>query len=516
MPNESNNSGHSLGSSLGAGIKSIFGAGGRRYYILEHKTATAGHRAGDVRRIIVDYIEIGRDTRCQIRYGEDCPTVSRRHAAISKAEDGETWRLTPLSHTNDTLVNGKRVTAPVQLHNGDEIQLSTDGPRMGFIIPEGDKGLVRSIGLSARLGLFRRQALRPYRRAMVAIGVLVALLAAAGVYFIVRQQGLIREQQQALEQARAAYTREKAVQDSLIAALTADNAALRGTLDERMSNLDAMGQAIDGTTETPVTIVPRGGMPRVASRRYDNGALDRASAYVYYISAVAIDVTDEDGAVRRVPLDGSDSLSGWSGTGFMLRDGRFVTARHVIESWLFWNDQEGQDFTLNLLANNGGAVVAHFVATSPTGRTMRFNSTMFHTNGTHDRRMTTEDGVVVSRANTDETDYAWFNAGGAGLDFDAAASKDLGRGTRLTILGYPLGFGSAGDGAIQPLLGTATVSVPGLRDGVIYTTETSLEHGNSGGPVFYTDADGNLRVVGIVSAIAGSSLGFIVPLSAVR
>ena len=137
MPNESNNSGHSLGSSLGAGIKSIFGAGGRRYYILEHKTATAGHRAGDVRRIIVDYIEIGRDTRCQIRYGEDCPTVSRRHAAISKAEDGETWRLTPLSHTNDTLVNGKRVTAPVQLHNGDEIQLSTDGPRLGFIMPEG-------------------------------------------------------------------------------------------------------------------------------------------------------------------------------------------------------------------------------------------------------------------------------------------------------------------------------------------------------------------------------------------
>ena len=231
MPNESNNSGHSLGSSLGAGIKSIFGAGGRRYYILEHKTATAGHRAGDVRRIIVDYIEIGRDTRCQIRYGEDCPTVSRRHAAISKAEDGETWRLTPLSHTNDTLVNGKRVTAPVQLHNGDEIQLSTDGPRLGFIMPEGDQGLVRSIGLSARLGLFRRQALRPYRRAMVAIGVLVALLAAAGVYFIVRQQGLIREQQQALEQARAAYTREKAVQASLIAALTADNAALRGTLD---------------------------------------------------------------------------------------------------------------------------------------------------------------------------------------------------------------------------------------------------------------------------------------------
>ena len=516
MPNESNNNGHSLGGSLGAGMKSVLGAGGRRYYILEHKTSTAGHHVGEAQRIIVDYIEMGRDAKCQVRYGEDCPTVSRRHAAISKSEDGLIWRLTPLSHTNDTILNGKSITAPVQLHNGDEIQLSTDGPRLGFITPEGNRGLVRSIGLSARLGLFRQQALRPYRRAMIVIGVLIALLAAAGVYFIVRQQGLIHEQQQALEQARASYTREKAVQDSLIAALTADNAALRGTLDQRMSDLDAMGQTIDGTSVEPVTMVPRGGMPRIATRRYDNSDLDRASAYVYYISAVAIDVTDSEGNVRRVPLDGSESLSGWSGTGFMLRDGRFVTARHVIESWLFWNDQEGQDFTLNLLANNGGAVVAHFVATSPTGRTMRFNSTMFHTNGSHDRRMTTEDGVVVSRANTDETDYAWFNAGGTGLDFDTAASSSLGRGTRLTILGYPLGFGSNSDGAIQPLLGTATVSVPGLRDGVIYTTETSLEHGNSGGPVFYTDGDGNLRVVGIVSAIAGSSLGFIVPLSAVR
>lgn len=516
MPNESNNSGHNLGGSLGAGMKSIFGARGRRYYILEHKTATAAHRAGEAQRIIIDYIEMGRDAGCQVRYGEDSPTVSRRHAAISKSEDGTTWCLTPLSHTNDTLVNGKRITEPVQLHSGDEIQLSNDGPRLGFIMPEGDSGLVRSIGLSARLGLFRQQALRPYRRAMIVIGVLVALLAAAGVYFIVRQQGLIHDQQQALEQARAAYTRENAVQDSLIAALTADNAALRGTLDERLSDLDAMGVTIDGTTITPVTDVPRGGMPRVASRRYDNNALDRASAHVYYISAVAIDLTETDGTVRRVALDGSESLSGWSGTGFMLRDGRFVTARHVIESWLFWNDQESQDFTLNLVANNGGAVVAHFVATSPTGRTMRFNSTMFHTNGAHDRRMTTEDGVVVSRANTDETDYAWFNAGGSGLDFDVAASSNLGRGTRLTILGYPLGFGSNSDGVIQPLLGTATVSVPGLRDGVIYTTETSLEHGNSGGPVFYTDADGNLRVVGIVSAIAGSSLGFIVPLSAVK
>ena len=68
MPNQPNNNGHSFGGSLGAGMKSIFDAGGRRYYILEHKTATVGHRAGEAQRIIVDYIEMGRDARCQVPY----------------------------------------------------------------------------------------------------------------------------------------------------------------------------------------------------------------------------------------------------------------------------------------------------------------------------------------------------------------------------------------------------------------------------------------------------------------
>lgn len=515
MSQQTNNSGHSLSRSLGAGMKSIIGSGGRRYYILEHKDATERHRAGDAQRIIVDYIEMGRDARCQVRYGEDCPTVSRRHAAIAKQDNGE-WRLMPLSHTNATLLNGKAISEPTALHNGDQIQLSSDGPRLGFIMPEGDKGLVRSIGLSARLGLFRQQAMRPYRRALALLGILVLLLAGVGVYFIIKQQGLIHEQEVALAAARDAYTHEKNVQDSLIAALTTDNAALRGTLDERLSHIGEMGQTIVGTESVEANIVPRGGMPRVSPRKYDDNAIDRASSYVYYIRAVAIDITEADGSVRRVSLDGSDELSGWSGTGFMLSDGKFVTARHVIEPWLFWNDQESQDFALNLMANNGGALIAHFVATSPTGRTMRFRSTMFRTNGSHDRRMTTDDGVTVSRATTDETDFAWFNAGGTGLSYSREDSQNLGRGTRLTVLGYPLGFGSNSDGAIQPLLGSATVSVPGLRDGVIYTTESSIEHGNSGGPVFYTDSEGKLQVIGIVSAIAGTSLGFIVPISVIR
>ena len=48
---------------------------------------------------------------------------------------------------------------------------------------------------------------------------------------------------------------------------------------------------------------------------------------------------------------------------------------------------------------------------------------------------------------------------------------------------------------------------------MILTTDTNYEQGNSGGPVFYTDASGNLVVVGIVSAGAGRATGFVVPIS---
>jgi S1-C subfamily serine protease len=55
----------------------------------------------------------------------------------------------------------------------------------------------------------------------------------------------------------------------------------------------------------------------------------------------------------------------------------------------------------------------------------------------------------------------------------------------------------------------------GLTKGVILTTDTNFEEGNSGGPALYINSNGNLVVVGIVSASAGRSTGFIVPISSI-
>ena len=143
-------------------MAAVFNASGRQYYILEHKTESLYHHVGESQKIIVDQVELGRDSACQVRFDESFETVSRRHAAIVK--DGENWKIIPISQTNSTLVNGQPIVAEQLLNSGDEIRLSSKGPLMGFIIPQGKQSLVSSIGMTERLSLFRQQALRPYKR----------------------------------------------------------------------------------------------------------------------------------------------------------------------------------------------------------------------------------------------------------------------------------------------------------------------------------------------------------------
>ena len=162
---------------LGAGMSSLFG-GTSNYYILEHKVTSKYHKTGEAQEIIVDYAEIGRDWDCAIRFDESFNTVSRKHAAILKKDDN--WKLVQLSETNSTFLNGHKVENEWYLQNGDEIQLSINGPKLGFIIPDANakKG---TMNLTHRMSLFGKQALRPYRNAVIIIGVILLLVIGGGV-----------------------------------------------------------------------------------------------------------------------------------------------------------------------------------------------------------------------------------------------------------------------------------------------------------------------------------------------
>lgn len=83
-----------LKGSIGAGVQSVLGSD-RRFYILEHKISSKYHKVGENQQIIVDQIELGRASTCQVRFDESFATVSRRHAAIVR--DGDNWKLVQLS-----------------------------------------------------------------------------------------------------------------------------------------------------------------------------------------------------------------------------------------------------------------------------------------------------------------------------------------------------------------------------------------------------------------------------------
>lgn len=497
---------NTLSGSVGAGMGSLFSPGGRKYYILEHKVSSKYHRAGEAQEIIVDNIELGRDARCQVRFDESFKTVSRHHAGIVR--DGDIWKLVQISSTNSTLLNGRHVTTEWYLQNGDEIQLSVNGPKLGFIIPTGKKATVGSIALTRRLSLFRQQALRPYKTAIAVMGCLIVLLSCAGGYKMYD----LHERNSHLEAAAASQQKE-------LEAVNERNEALAREVASKGEVIAEMDKEIEALKKRPPKVIKQVVTP-TPSPVVDNDAINKCLADVFFIKAQDFEITFPDGSNMKLECgDGEDQAYGWSGTGFLLSDGRFVTARHVTEPWFFFANGGGVNkklFTYNAIANNGGKVVARLLAVSSSGKKFTFTSDQCRCDRSHDNEIHTDDGVRIMVGAIDNTDYSYFSHGGSGLPFNASKSSSLERGLKLTVLGFPLGLGANSVSDINPILGSAIVAANGLQDGVILTTDTNYESGNSGGPVFRTNESGDLEVVGIVSAGAGNNLGFIVPLSALR
>ena len=172
---------------------------------------------------------------------------------------------------------------------------------------------------------------------------------------------------------------------------------------------------------------------------------------------------------------------------------------------------------LNAIMNNGGKVRAHFVAISSSGKRLNLTSDQFSINRSADQVRHIEDGMKMSMGGGGNTDFAYARVAQAGgLKFNKVASTSLDRGTKLTVLGFPLGLGANPATSVKPISSTATVGVDGLDRGVILTSETNFEQGCSGAPALILDKNGNYTVIGIISAIAGRNTGFIVPISTVN
>lgn len=458
-----NNYKRTVAGSVGAGVGALFNAQGRSYYILEHKTDSKLHHAGESQKIIVDQIELGRDSSCQVRFDETMETVSRKHAAIVR--DGDNYKLVPMSQTNATLVNGEPISGERILNSGDEIRLSSRGPVMGFIIPQGTQSSVKSIGLTERMSLFRQQALRPYKQALTAILIVLILVVAGLVYWNIYQSDV---NQQNLDVAAAA-------------------------INQAEQQVNQLKHEMEVNSQTLIT--------------------DKAnySDAVYYIKANNIEVYSIPGNRLLVDFNVEDGKAFHGGTGFMLKDGRFVTARRVIEPWLYYNssayDHDGKLWTYRDILNavKGGAyrVVAHFTAYSPSGMNFQFRSTDFRT----------EDGY--SRATVD--DWATMAKRDQllaikGLDFDEKLSIKPEGGRPVVIAGYPLQYGFFDSQSIEPLYQQNNINVSGLNiDGVIELASRRHQDGNDGSPVL-VNRNGEWVVVGILSHVDDVKHDVVVPI----
>lgn len=415
--------------SVGAGVGAIFNGSGRTYYILEHKTSSKYHSAGESQKIIIDQIEIGRDASCQVRYDESFDTVSRKHAAIVR--DGNNWQLIHLSTSNPTLVNGRPIQGSYYLQSGDEIQLSVNGPRLGFIQPQGKQGLTSSIKLTERMNLFRQQALRPYRRAIWALSALLILailgFGAWNYKLHLDNQGLRQEMavyQTQVDSLKQADARLKDLQQQIEEKLASDpnNQDLAQQLNQvkqertqvryiyrqaasRVRSLADAGFDDDDeeiSEDTKKEVAAATNVPEL------NDEIDMSSP----VTASAVTSTPTSTASVPAPSDmSSDNITNYYndiytlkvkrislerggnsydpgmanskivvGTGFMM-NGKFVTARSNIQPWVYRNEY-GSEWReeLAMYRAAGFDVIIDFEAysTKGAGYPIRFSNKQFN------------------------------------------------------------------------------------------------------------------------------------------
>lgn len=510
----------SLKKSVGAGMGALFNGNGRRYYILNHRSASKYHKAGESQEIIVDQAILGCSEECQVRFDQETwGIVSRRHAAIER--DGNRWKLIHLSTVNSTFVNGKKVETERHLENGDEIQLAVGGPIMGFIVPEGKQGLVSSIRLTKRLELFREQALRPYKRAIAVMAVALAVaVGGLGAWNWNLHNDLVEKGVELAKQYDL-LKENKAKADSL-EMLIAENNKLIDGYELRLKELrDQAAAAMSAAKKARLEI---GNITGITA----GDKLKALYPSVYFVHVTLNNVYDKDGK----PMS-------YVGTAFLLDDGKLVTAQHMVDFWsrvttyksyitgeyeISWDDDKTE---INRIAHNEHPIDVTWDAYSPAGDHIQYHYTSenvpFTVGNSKKKRGVFPDPkkegiswILENKLTQDQTDWAFIATGKKGvIKADRNKAANLGAKTPLDILGYPYGRGAENIEKPTPIYTQSTVARDGLDvNGTIMLSNEDTQGGNSGGPVFIK-IENDYRVIGILS---GSTIGKdrVVPINQIR
>ncbi len=176
----------SLRQTMAHGIRALGGANVPNYTLL-YLDDSKNKKKGNFQTIVVPYVEVGRGGSCVIQYSDVYPTIHRKHAAILWDKGKVT-----LKHLgkNPLLVNNYAVNGQQMLQNGDEIQFSNNGPRIRFNIAETKIGEAK---FTDRLVMFTQQALKPYKRGVAVLGLLVFSVLGFGINQRIQFNNLSKE-----------------------------------------------------------------------------------------------------------------------------------------------------------------------------------------------------------------------------------------------------------------------------------------------------------------------------------
>lgn len=468
---------------LTTGLK-FMGGGNVQAYTLEYLSSSKKHPAGSYETIVIPYIEIGRHNACAVKFGNDASTVSRKHASIERK--GSETIIRNLSSTNPTLVNGRPVNRQYYLNNGDEIQLSMEGPRMRFNVS--GTGTAK-MGMTKKMNLVMQQAVRPYKSVAIGLVVFIILLSAGGGYAIMNlskdnqvMSGKIAEQQKITEaqaDSIAAMNREN---EKMLTNFEQTKAEMKETfekerarmLEENKKLAEEVKKSQNSSTKYAETIEPLKGKTL---------AIFMERVKVEYQNQVIIDESYDPQCMC---------------TGFLIGEGTFVTARHCIDQFLTSNE------LLNFYEHSGANTIVYFSARSFDGKiNIQFTNDDLVADYSKDEKMEFTyqgvPGVVRQPDYFTGADWAYLNTDlEEGMQSDNDLSASIKSGTELFVLGYSYGEKYRQSGTMEPYFSTAKVALSGIQKGTINVTEAGFDGGNSGGPVFMLH-EGEPKVIGIVT-----------------
>jgi len=317
-------------------------------------------------------VTLGRNSNCTVQYGDNFNTVSREHAMINTNPD-KTITVHQLSQTNPTLINGQPIGDTQQLQPGDTIQLSYQGPKLRFISTPIHK-TTASMKFTQRLSEFGSQALRPYKRAIAALSVILLLVSSLGGYALIKQGDTIEDQadmiadsnvkisdlnndlldaKEEAEKTKIELRNNKSLTNQakrdLVAAQTKNEKEIQDlnrliaqerVKIEELENVNVTSEAVTAkvaseTEETSPTNSDKSSNFSHVDAVQAAKELEEYEENIYFIYPHKISWV-KSGVVEEVLKKDVNALrDAWSGTGFLGSDRYLYTARHVLTPWRF-------------------------------------------------------------------------------------------------------------------------------------------------------------------------------------